>query len=76
MMGRKKSIALTDDVRQDAAADSREGAAAWMVFNYDSAMEFFDTYREAMDFADGLDELKEPAVVYPLYAGVGVVEQE
>jgi hypothetical protein len=75
MMGRKKLIALTDDVRQDKSGDPRKWAASWMVFNYDGAMEFFDTYREAMDFADGLDELKEPAVVYPLYAGIGIVEQ-
>jgi hypothetical protein len=80
MMGRKKSISLTDDVRQDAEGDPRERAAAWMVFTCDSLMEFFDSYREARDFADGVDEqlgeLEESTVVFPMYAGAGIVEQE
>ena len=80
MMGRKKSISLTDDVRQDASADPREGAASWMVFNCDGAKEHFDSYYDARDFADGVDEqlgeLEESTVVFPMYAGAGIVESE
>ena len=80
MMGRKKSISLTDDVRQDASADPREGAASWMVFNCEGAMEHFDWYYDARDYADGVDEqlgeLAESTVVFSMYAGVGVVEKE
>lgn len=75
-MAKRKTLKLTDDVRQDATTDPREGAASYMVFNYDGAMEHFDTCREARDYADGLDQLEEPAVVYPMYAGVGIVEQD
>lgn len=76
MMGRKKSISLTDDVRQDASADPRKGAASWMVFNCEGAMEHFDSYCDARDFAYGLEELGETGVVFPMYAGVGIVENE
>ena len=76
MMGRKKSISLTDDVRQDASADPREGAASWMVFNCEGAMEHFDSYYDARDYADGLKELGETGVVFPMYAGAGIVEKE
>ena len=79
MMGRKKSIILNNDVLQDAQADPREGAASWMVFNRDGAMEHFDAYREARDYADGLEEsgeFSEFVVIYPMYAGFGIVENE
>ncbi len=72
-MAKRKTLKLTDDVGQDASSDSREGAASWMVFNCEGAMESFDCYREARDFADGFEE---PAVVYPMYAGIGIVEKD
>jgi hypothetical protein len=75
-MVKKMVLTLTNGVRQSPCDDSREGAAAYMVFNYDGAMEFFDCYREARDYADGLDDLEDPAVVFPLYAGVGIFEHE
>jgi len=74
-MNKRTTLKLAETVRQEASGDPREGAAAYMVFNYDGAMEFFDCYREARDYADGLDELEDPAVVFPLYAGVGIIEQ-
>jgi hypothetical protein len=51
-----------------------------MVFNCEGAMEYFDSYYDARDYADEVDEqLGEPeesTVVFPMYAGAGIVENE